>query len=134
MHMHRQLYGTGLAASATGNRDLVREIAGRHIGFERGFADQVGDMLQNIALGVESEMLRRCLVAPFDAPLRVKQHHAAGRRLKCGQKFFKTGLAFPGLLLAALQQAAHTVSDFTPHPWQSGLGAGHQQGRFIALL
>ena len=61
-------------------------------------------MLQQVAPGIDAELVGRGLVAPFDAALLVEQHHAVGRGLDGGQELLQPVLGLARLLLALAQQ------------------------------
>ena len=77
-------------------------------------------MLQQIASGVKTKMLRRRLVAPFDAALRIEQHHAIGRGLHRRQNLVKPRLAFQAVAVLGLEQAMHALGNVAPHARQGG--------------
>lgn len=74
----RELDGMGRAVGTADQLDVALEVLARIVGRERGLTDQIADMLQFVPLGIKAEMLRRDLVAPFDAPFGIEQYHAIG--------------------------------------------------------
>jgi len=86
-------------------------------------AHQVADGLHHVPLGIEAELLGCRLVAPFDAALRVEQHHTVGRGLQRSQELLQTLLTLQQLQLTLAQQAARAVGDLAKHAMH-GRGTG----------
>jgi len=93
---------------------VVREVLRGQVGAERRLAQQVADLLPQVAPGVQAEVLRRRLVEPLHVALGVQQHHAIGRGLQRGQQLVQTLLAGHHLLLLLAQPAAHAGAGLAP--------------------
>ena len=78
MGMYRQVNGSAGLTGAAWNHHIMRKIVRRHVGAKAWRPDKIGDVLQHIATRIKPKVLGRHLVAPFNAVLRVQQHHAAG--------------------------------------------------------
>src|SRR4029079_15400516 len=62
-------------------RERLIVVAGLQVGDELGRADQVGDALTPVALGIEAEVLGGAAVAPLDLVGAIEQEDAVRRRL-----------------------------------------------------
>jgi hypothetical protein len=119
MHLHRQPHHMAALVRVARCRrvdDHVAAVVPRgQVGHEGRVAHQVGQVLRQVALGVDAELAGRRLVAPFDAALLVEQHHAVGRGLDGGQELLQPVFGLAGLLLAVAQQLADALGQLAPH-------------------
>ena len=93
------MFRTRGRAQAPLQHHVTGEILGRKVGRELGVAQQVANGLHHIALGIKAKLACRHLVAPFDAALRIEQHHAVGRGLDGGQKILQPLVAAMGFMM-----------------------------------
>jgi hypothetical protein len=114
IQLHRQLDRSRGGAFTPLHDQVTREILGGEVGAEFGIAHQVAYALQQVALGVEAELARRNLVAPFDAPIGIQQDHAIGAGLQGRQDVIEPLVALLHLLHALAQPPAHAHAGLAP--------------------
>ena len=115
VQLHRQFLQVQDRAGAAFNDHLRGMVVLRKIPRKHRVAHQVNNVLQAVPLGVQTQMRRSGVIAPFDAGLLVQQDHAIGRGLNGLQKILQLLLMHSGQFFLLAQHALHAHRNLTPN-------------------
>ena len=105
------------------HHQVIREILRRKIRTELRVTHQIANALQHIALGIKAKLTGCDLIAPFDATLRIQQHHPIRAGLQSRQNIVESLIALLHLLHALANPATHANTGLAPDAREVGHGA-----------